>query len=105
MNSDDWDDDEDRDEKRLTPAEEGDDADETALILIPRFVAVAAQPFWFSTVGQPLNAALRRTGRQWLDGLGFPHADIAAVRDWREAADAAESTGIDDPAFEAEEQL
>lgn len=92
MSSDDWNDD-------------GGDEDSTALILIPRFVATAAQPFWFSTVGQPLSPLLRRAAQGWLDGLGFPHAGIATVRDWREAAEAAESTGIDDPAFEAEEQL
>lgn len=90
MSSDDWND------------EEGD---ETALVLIPRFVAAAGQPFWFSTVGQPVKGDVRRIAQSLLDGLGFPHAGIAAVRDWREASEAAESTGIDDPAFEAEEQL
>lgn len=91
MSDDDWTDDE--------------DGDDTALVLIPRFVAVASQHFWFAAVGQPLATPIKREARAWLDALGFPHAGIASVRDWREAAEAAESTGIDDPAFEAEEQL
>ena len=80
-------------------------AGDTALVLIPRFIAAAAGPFWFSAVGQPLAAPVRRDARAWLGALGFPHATPIALRDWREAAEAAESTGIDDPAFEAEEQL
>jgi hypothetical protein len=90
MSDEDWDD-------------EGDDR--SALMLVSRFVAAASSPFWFSAVGQPLRPGLKRDARAWLDGLGFPDATPIALRDWREAADAAESTGIDDPAFEAEEQL
>ena len=73
-------------------------ADDTALVLIPRFIAAAAGPFWFSAVGQPLAAPVRRDARAWLGALGFPHATPIALRDWRESAEAAESTGIDDAA-------
>lgn len=82
-----------------------EDADRSALMLVSRFVAAAGSPFWFASVGQPLRPALKRDARAWLDALGFPDATPIALRDWREAAEAAESTGIDDPAFEAEEQL
>ena len=82
-----------------------DDPEDSALILIPRFVAAASAPFWFSTVGQPLRGALKGEAQAWLDALGFPDATPITLRDWREAGEAAESTGIDDPAFEAEEQL
>ena len=91
--SDDWDDEE----------TEGDEL--AALQLIPRFVAAAAGPFWFSAVGQPLRGPLKGEAQAWLDALGFPDAAPVALRDWREASEAAESTGIDDAAFEAEEQL
>jgi hypothetical protein len=79
--------------------------DESALVLIPRFVAAAQAPFWFSAVGQPLRGDIKGEARAWLDALGFPDVTPIALRDWREAGEAAESTGIDDPAFEAEEQL
>jgi hypothetical protein len=81
------------------------DDDHAALVLVSRFVAAATSPFWFSSVGQPLRPALRREASAWLDALGFPDAAPVPLRDWREASEAAESTGIDDPAFEAEEQL
>lgn len=84
---------------------DGEDDDRSALMLVSRFVAAAASPFWFAAVGQPLGRGLKREAQAWLDALGFPDATPIALRDWREASEAAESTGIDDPAFEAEEQL
>jgi len=86
--------------------EVGDDSeDHAALRLIPRFIAGASGPFWFSAVGQPLRGPLKDEAQAWLDALGFPDASPVALRDWREASEAAETTGIDDPAFETEEQL
>lgn len=86
--------------------EVGDDSeDHAALRLIPRFIAGASGPFWFSAVGQPLRGPLKYEAQAWLDALGFPDASPVALRDWREASEAAETTGIDDPAFETEEQL
>jgi hypothetical protein len=96
MSGDDWDSDD---------SEGFDEDSHPALVLIPRFIAGASLPFWFSKVGQPLVKDIRLTSRAWLDALGFPHATAVSLRDWREASEAAESTGIDDPAFEAEEQL
>lgn len=78
---------------------------DSALVLIPRFVAAANASFWFSTVGQPLRRDLKADAVAWLSALGFPDVAPIPLRDWREAGEAAESTGIDDPAFEAEEQL
>jgi len=91
--TDDWDD------------EETDGDELAALKLIPRFVAAASGPFWFAAVGQPLRGPLKAEAQAWLDALGFPDATPVALRDWREASEAAEGTGIDDAAFEAEEQL
>lgn len=82
-----------------------DEEENPALVVIPRFIAAASLPFWFAGVGQPLKSNVKRDARAWLDALGFPDASTVGLRDWREAAEAAESTGIDDPAFEAEEQL
>ncbi len=82
-----------------------DDEAHPALALVPRFIAAASGAFWFSAVGQPLRGDLKREVRAWLDALGFPDAEPATARDWSEAAEAAESMGYDDPAFEAEEQL
>lgn len=82
-----------------------DDDDNPVLTLVPRFIAAASAPFWFSATGQPIKRNLRRDTQAWLDALGFPDVVPIALRDWREAAEAAESTGIDDPAFEVEEQL
>jgi len=82
-----------------------DDEAHPALALVSRFISAASLPFWFSSVGQKLRPSLRSDAQEWLDALGFPDATPIGLRDWREAAEAAESTGIDDPAFEAEEQL
>lgn len=100
MSDEDWDDEEEGGEG------EGGEGDElAALQLIPRFVAAAAGPFWFSAVGQPLRGPLKDEAQAWLDALGFPDASPVVLRDWTEASEAAETTGIDDPAFETEEQL
>lgn len=84
---------------------EDEDAGAGVLALVPRFIASAQQPFWFSKVGQKFGPTLRRDARAYLEGLGFPQAGLARLRDWREAAAAAENPDYDDPAFEAEEQL
>ncbi len=75
------------------------------LLMIRRFMTAAGQPFWFSHVGQKHGPKLRKDTRAFLDALGFPDAEAVTLRDWREAAEAAEVTGLNDPAFEAEEQL
>lgn len=60
---------------------------------------------WFSRLGRPLDAETRALARSWLDGLGFPDAEPARLRDWSEAADAAMTLDIDPAHWEAEESL
>lgn len=60
---------------------------------------------WFTTLGRPLDREVRALARSYLDGLGFPDAETARLRDWAEAADAAMSLDIDPAHWEAEESL
>lgn len=60
---------------------------------------------WFSNLGEPLTAGARATAQTYLDGLGFPDADVAILVDWEDAADAAESLDFQSQAWEAEELL
>lgn len=86
--------------------DEGDDiAPEQVLLLVPRFAARLKAVRWFSAVGQKMDAPLRQLSARYLDALGFPDCTLAPISDWREAEEAAESTGVDLSAFDAEEQL
>ncbi|MEO0879501.1 MAG: hypothetical protein AAFY22_07265 [Pseudomonadota bacterium] len=60
---------------------------------------------WFSNLGEPLTAGARALADSYLDGLGFPDADVAILVDWEDAADAAETLDFQSPAWEAEELL
>lgn len=76
-----------------------------ALVHLRRFAAVADRVDWFSSLGEAVDGEMRTLARDYLDGLGFPHAELALVESWEEAADAAESLDFDSEAWEAEEQL
>ncbi|MEQ8266116.1 MAG: hypothetical protein RH982_02895 [Parvibaculum sp.] len=69
------------------------------------FAEEAAHMPWFTTLGRPLDREVRALARSYLDGLGFPDAETARLRDWAEAADAAMSFDIDPAHWEAEESL
>lgn len=69
------------------------------------FAEEAANMPWFSKLGRPLDREVRALARSYLDGLGFPDAEPARLRDWIEAADAAMSLDIDPAHWEAEEGL
>lgn len=69
------------------------------------FAEEAAHMPWFTTLGRPLDREVRALARSYLDGLGFPDAETARLRDWAEAADAALSLDIDPAHWEAEESL
>ncbi len=69
------------------------------------FAEEAANMPWFAKLGRPLDREVRALARSYLDGLGFPDAEPARLRDWTEAADAALSLDIDPAHWEAEEGL
>lgn len=70
-----------------------------------RFAEEAVNMPWFTRLGRPLDREVRALARAYLDGLGFPDAEPARLRDWTEAADAAMALDIDPAHWEAEEGL
>jgi hypothetical protein len=76
-----------------------------ALMTIKRFASVVDRIHWFSTIGERIDDEVKDVSRRYLDGLGFPDADLAAISSWEEAGDAAASLDFDSEAWEAEEQL
>lgn len=75
------------------------------LSALSRFARSLDRIPWFANLGEPLTPGVRAAAGVYLDGLGFPQADIAILVDWEDAADAAESRDWDSPAWEAEELL
>jgi hypothetical protein len=69
------------------------------------FAEEAALMPWFTNLGRPLDRNVKDLARAYLDGLGFPDADIARVMDWEDALDAASGLDFDTAQFEAEEGL
>ena len=59
----------------------------------------------FAALGEPLSRTSTHDARMFMDGLGFPEADIAVLPDWEDAAAAAESLDMNAHAWEVEEQL
>ncbi len=60
---------------------------------------------WFSQLSRPIDKETRALARSYLDGLGLPQVEVARLRDWEEASDAALSLDIDTAQWEAEESL
>jgi len=60
---------------------------------------------WFANLGEPLTPGARAVAETYLEGLGFPDAEVAILVDWEDAADAAESLDFQSQAWEAEELL
>ncbi len=60
---------------------------------------------WFANLGEPLTPGARAAATQYAERLGFPHADIAILVDWDDAAAAAESLDWQSDWWEAEELL
>jgi len=75
------------------------------LVRVRRFADGFANTPWFANLGEPPTAGLRAAAERYLDGLGFPGAELAILVDWPDAAAAAESRDWHDPAWEAEELL
>ena len=75
------------------------------LSILSRFASGLENIPWFSNLGEPLTPGAREIAMLYLDGLGFPDADVAILVDWEDAAAAAEHQDWHAPAWEAEELL
>lgn len=69
------------------------------------FAESVTDPAFFSRLGEPLDSREQGLARAYLEGLGFPGAQGAALGDWSEAIAAAEALDRDPAAWEAEEML
>lgn len=76
-----------------------------ALINLKRFAMVIDRVDWFSALGERVTPEVTGLARDYLDGLGFPDAELALITSFEEAGDAAESLDWDSAAWEVEEQL
>ncbi|NWG70537.1 MAG: hypothetical protein HXY23_02880 [Parvularculaceae bacterium] len=76
-----------------------------ALSRVKRFTKTLAGIPWFANLGEPLTAGANAAARRFVEGLGFPGAEVAILVDWDDAAAAAESLDWQSPAWEAEELL
>jgi len=76
-----------------------------SLVRLRRFGLGLARIPWFANVGERASPGVRAAARAYCDALGFPDAEVGLVRDWEEAADAAESPEWDSAPWEAEELL
>ncbi|MEM9495317.1 MAG: hypothetical protein AAGA09_04895 [Pseudomonadota bacterium] len=73
------------------------------LTVLSRFARSLDRIPWFANMGEPLTPGARAAALSYVDGLGFPEADVAILVDWEDAAAAAESHDWQSPAWEAEE--
>ncbi len=76
-----------------------------ALQALTRFARSLERIPWFANLGEPLSPGARAAATAYAEGLGFPHADIAILVDWEDAAAAAESLDWQSDWWEAEELL
>lgn len=74
------------------------------LAALSQFVRFIEYIPWFRNLGEPLDPVFVEEAREYLDALGFGHADVAVVEDWDEAAACAETNDWNSPWWEAEEQ-
>lgn len=76
-----------------------------SLQALTRFARSLERIPWFANLGEPLSPGARAAANRYAAGLGFPHADIAILVDWQDAAAAAESLDWHSDWWEAEELL
>ncbi|MEO1015812.1 MAG: hypothetical protein AAFX08_11555 [Pseudomonadota bacterium] len=81
------------------------EADLPGLTKVGAFVRELDAIPWFANLGEPLSPGAEAAAKVFSDALGFPHADVAVVANWEDAAAAAESLDWNTPAWEAEELL
>ncbi|MDE1173394.1 MAG: hypothetical protein PW790_06925 [Parvibaculaceae bacterium] len=60
---------------------------------------------WFSRLGEPIDQVSQALARSYLEGLGFPDVEVARIRTWDDAADAADLPDWDAAGWEAEEGM
>lgn len=75
------------------------------LTALTRFAKTLDRIPWFANLGEPLSPGARAAANFYAGQLGFPHADIAILVDWDDAAAAAESLDWQSDWWEAEELL
>lgn len=100
--------DQDDDQDHIVLSDDDLDALEEEIPLlrgVRAFAEEAALMPWFANVGRPLEREVRGLARSYLDGLGFPDAEIARVAEWADAVDAASGLDFDTEQWEAEEAL
>ena len=76
-----------------------------ALALLRDFARLLPDIAWFGQLGTPLDQETRTLAHGYLEGLGFPDADMAKLSNWEDATAAAESGDWNSAAWEAEESL
>ena len=76
-----------------------------SLTALTRFARTLERIPWFANLGEPLTPGARAAAELYADRLGFPHAEIAILVDWDDAAAAAESLDWQSDWWEAEELL
>ena len=72
---------------------------------LSRFASLIRRINWFSRVGQPLDPSISTHADDYLSSLGFPDITLTPIEFWEDAYSAAESLDLNNPAWEAEEQL
>lgn len=72
---------------------------------LARFARTLERIPWFANLGEPLTPGAAAAARNYIENLGFPHAETAILVDWDDAAAAAETLDWQSPAWEAEESL
>lgn len=75
------------------------------LALVKPFARTAARCPWFSALGEVPTDAVRDAARRYMDGLGFPDAEVSRLMTWEDAGNAATIYEMDTASWEAEEQL
>lgn len=85
--------------------EERPDIDEyPTLQSVARFCALLNSVDWYANVGEPIEAELAQTARDYMDHSGFPNAGLAPIESWIEAGEAAANTDWNSEWWEMEEQ-
>ena len=87
------------------PELEALEAEVPVLARFRAFADAADRLPWFAHLGEAMDADTRALARSYLDGLGFPDAEVAPLVDWEDAAAAARSDDWNAAGWEAEEQL
>ena len=101
-------DDEDDTEDQIVLSDDDLDALEEEIPLlrgVRAFAEEAALMPWFANLGKPLDRNIKSLAQAYLDGLGFPDAQVARIHDWEDALDAASGLDFDTAQWEAEEGM